>query len=106
MRGTVADYAPLIRPTGLSPKCLPEGVRRVDAEDAQFLGEEVQLLEREGKPAVVGMPIDIGIELGGEETALDHVALELGHVDAVGGEPAERLVERGGHVAHLKQKGG
>src|SRR4029077_14771528 len=52
------------------------------------------------------MAFDVGIELRGEEIALDHVALELGHVDAVGGEAAERLVERGRHVAHPEQERG
>ena len=40
------------------------------------------------------------------ERALELVALELGHVDAVGGEAAHRLVERGRHVAHAEDEGG
>ena len=52
------------------------------------------------------MAIDVGVELGREEIAVDHVAFELGHVDAVGGEAAERLVERGGQVAHPENKSG
>ena len=55
---------------------------------------------------VVGMAIDIGIELRGEEIAVDHVAFELGHVDAVGGKAAHRLVERRRHVAHAEDEGG
>ena len=51
------------------------------------------------------MALDIGIELGRGERALEHVALELGHVDAVGGEAAQRLVERGRDVAHLEHEG-
>src|SRR5712692_3160040 len=81
-----------------------ERMRRIDPEDLQLLGEERQLLERER--AVVRMAFDVGIELRREEIALDHVALELGHVDAVGGEAAERLVERGRHVAHPEQERG
>src|SRR6266705_169163 len=69
-----------------------ERMRRIDPEDLQLLGEERQLLERERERAVVRMAFDVGIELRGEEIALDHVALELGHVDAVGGEAAERVV--------------
>ena len=38
--------------------------------------------------------------------AVDHVAFQLGHVDAVGGKAAERLVERGGQVAHPENKSG
>ena len=37
--------------------------------------------------------------------AADHVALQLGHVDAVGREAAERLVERGGNILHLEHEG-
>ena len=36
--------------------------------------------------------------------AVDHVALQLGHVDAVGGEAAERLVERGRQVADVEDE--
>ena len=54
---------------------------------------------------VLGMAVDVGEELRRGELALDHVALQLGHVDAVGREAAERLVERGGHVAHAEDKG-
>src|SRR6478609_4570490 len=66
----------------------PERVRRIDAQDLHFLGVERKLLEREDQVALFGVALDIGVELGGEEIALDHVALELGHVDAVGGETA------------------
>ena len=50
------------------------------------------------------MAVDIGVELRGGEIAVDHVAFQLGHVDAVGGEAAERLVERGRKVAHPENK--
>ncbi len=45
------------------------------------------------------MAVDFGQELGGGEAAVDHVAFQLGHVDAVGGEAAEGFVEGGGDVA-------
>ena len=45
------------------------------------------------------MALDVGVELGREEGAAQLVALQLGHVDAVGREPAERLVQRGRDVA-------
>src|SRR4051812_940134 len=51
-------------------------MRRIDAEDRQLLGEERKLLQREHEAAVVGVALDIGIELRGEEVALDHVAFE------------------------------
>src|SRR3954447_16989550 len=85
---------------------LAERMRRIDAEDRQFLGKERQLLQREHQPTVVGMAFDVGIELGGEEIALDHVAFELGHVDAVGGKAAHRFVKRGRHVFDAKHEGG
>src|SRR6185312_16315271 len=72
-----------------------EGMAGIDADDAEFAREEFQLFERKGQRLVVGMAVDIRIELCGEEVAVDHVAFELGHVDAVGGKAAERLVERG-----------
>src|SRR6516225_1138456 len=81
-----------------------ERMARIDADDAEFAREEFQLLQREGEPLVVGMAVDIGVKLRGEEIAVDHVALELGHVDAVGGKAAERLVERGRQIAHPKNK--
>ena len=80
----------------------------IDAEDLQRirLREECQLFERELEAGVVGMALDIGIELGGRERAFQHVAFELGHVHAVGGEAAQRLVERRRNVAHLEHEGG
>src|SRR3970040_263070 len=85
----------------------PVGMRRVDAENLQRIrpGNEFQLVERELEAALRRMPLDIGIELRGREAAADHIALKLGHVDAVGGETAERLVKRGGNVAHLEHEG-
>src|SRR5262245_60981036 len=82
-----------------------ELVRRIDAENAHFLRIEREFLESEDKFALIGMTLDVGIELSREEIAFDHVAFELGHVDAVGGKAAERLVESGGYVAHPEQEG-
>src|SRR5499426_4188192 len=81
-----------------------ERVRRVDAEDLEVAGKEGELLERQLEAGVLRVALDVGVELRGEEIALDHVALELRHVDAVGGEAAERLVERGRDVAHLEHE--
>src|ERR1700674_5982725 len=75
-RDTRQEFSHLLGETGA------KRMRRIDPEDLELLGEERQLLERERKRAVVGMALDVGIELRGEEIALDHVALELGHVDA------------------------
>src|SRR3954464_11071768 len=83
----------------------PERVRRIDAQDLHFLGVERKLLEREDQVALFGVALDIRVELGGEESAINHVALELGHVDAVGGETAKRLVNRRLYVTHPKQEG-
>src|SRR3984885_2083368 len=78
----------------------------IDPDDPEFAREELQFLQREGEILVVGMAVDIGIELRGKEIAVDHVAFQLGHVDAVGGKTAHRLVERGGQVAHPEYKSG
>ena len=51
------------------------------------------------------MAVDLGIELRRGELAFEHVALELGHVDAVGGEAAQRLVERRRQVADAEHEG-
>src|SRR5262245_60323245 len=77
-----------------------EWMRRIHAEDLHFFGVERELLECEHQAAILGMTFDIGIKLGGEEIAFEHVAFELGHVDAVSSKAAERLVERRRHVAH------
>src|SRR6516164_3641782 len=71
----------------------------VDAEDLDLAREELELLERQGQRAVFGVRLDICIKLSRRKGTADHVALELGHVDAIGGEPAQGLVERGRHVA-------
>src|SRR5690349_18040115 len=67
---------------------LPEWMRRIHAENPQLFGEKRKLLQRKHQPAVVRVALDVGIKLRGEEIALDHVAFELGHIDAVGGEAA------------------
>src|SRR5207237_10746838 len=78
---------------------------RVDAEDLELARKESELLKRQCQWAVLWMRFDVGVELRRGERAADHVAFELGHVDAVGGEPAHRLVERRRHVADSEQKG-
>src|SRR5690242_16330813 len=95
-----------LRSIQLLGKCRAEGMGGIDADDAEFAREEFQFFQRERKSLVVGMAVDIGIELCGKEIAVDHVALELRHVDAVGGKAAERLVEGCRQVAHPKNKSG
>jgi len=46
----------------------------IDAEDAHFLAEEAQLVERKRQTALVGMGLDIGVELRRGEAAADKVA--------------------------------
>src|SRR5438270_11509387 len=70
-----------------------ERMNGIDADDPEFTGEEFELLQRKRQVAVLRMAVDIGVKLGGEEIAVHHVALQLGHVDAVGGEPAHGLIE-------------
>src|SRR3974377_833392 len=77
----------------------------INPEDLGLVREERSLLERQRQGPIFGMGFDIGVELGRREGTADHVAFELGHVDAVGGEPAQRLVECGRYVADAKQKG-
>src|SRR5581483_11061568 len=82
------------------------GMRGVDAEDLHLAGEEAKLVERELHGPVLRMALDVGVELRGGEAAAQHVALELRHVDAVGGEAAHGLVERRRHVPHAENEGG
>src|SRR6516165_2232335 len=77
----------------------------VDPENLDFAREERELLERQRQRAIFGMRLDIGVELGCGKGAADHVAFELGYVDAVGSKPAQGLVERRRHVADAEQKG-
>ena len=84
------------------------------AERARPVGAEHPHLAREESSSSMasltsrssGMALDIGIEHGGVERAFELIGLELGHVDAVGGEAAERLVERGRNVAHAEHEAG
>src|ERR1700732_1900536 len=82
----------------------PERMCRIDPKDFQFLAKERQLLQRARQPRLLRMGLDIGQKLGGGELPVDHVAFELGHIDAIGGETAERLVERRRHVADPENK--
>src|SRR5689334_24315183 len=67
-RSTLFPYTTLFR----------SRMRRIDAENPQLLREKRQFLKREHQSAVVGMALDVGIELRGEEVSFDHVAFELG----------------------------
>src|SRR2546421_10682578 len=85
---------------------LPERMPGIDADDTKLAREELQFLQRKSEALVLGMAVDVGIELRGGEFAVDHVAFQFRHVDAVGGETAERLVERGRQVAYPENKSG
>src|SRR3546814_20140226 len=54
---------------------------------------------------LLGMALDIDVELRRHEVAPHHVGFQLGHVDAVRRESPERLVERRRHVAHVEDEG-
>jgi hypothetical protein len=77
---------------------------RIDAENFQLLAKESELLERADKRGLFGMGLDVGQKLRGGELAFDHIAFELGHINAIGGEAAERLIERRRHIAHPENK--
>src|SRR5450631_1722148 len=82
----------------------PERMRRIDAEDFQFLAKEGEFLQGTGKRRLFWVRLDIGQELGRGEFPFDHIAFELGHIDAIGGETAERLVKRRWHIADPENK--
>src|SRR5262249_41994595 len=76
--------------------------RRIDPEDAALPGEETELLQSETHAALVGMAVDVSIELRDGEGSVDDVALELGDVDPISSEAAQRLVESRRHASHAK----
>src|SRR5262245_59398170 len=80
-------------------------MRGIDPEYRQFLGKKGELFQRENECPVVRVALDVRIKLRRKEIAANHVALELGHIHAVGGESAECLVKRGRNVSHPKYKG-
>src|SRR6202034_2679187 len=82
----------------------PKAMGGIDAENAHLAGEELQFLRCALERRIVGMAVDVRQKLRRREFALDHVAFELRHVDAVGREAAERLVECGGYVADAKHE--
>ena len=68
----------------------------INADDAEFPREELQLLQREGQGLVFRMSFDIGVELRGEEIAVDHAADVAGSRNVIGiKNPAiDKLIER------------
>src|SRR5580693_1157163 len=99
----ITGRAPCLTRPGL--RLAPVKMRGVDAQNTHLAGEELEFLQRPCERQLLWVPVDIGEELGRGELPAFHVALELGHVDAVGGEAAKRLVECGGNVAHAKDEG-
>src|ERR1700722_7404462 len=99
----ITGRAPCLTRPGL--RLAPVRMRGVDAQNTHLAGEELEFLQRPCERQVLWVPVDIGEELGGGELAALHVALKLGHIDAIGGEAPERFVERGGHVADAKDEG-
>src|SRR4030088_2354202 len=83
-----------------------ERMAGIDPDNPEFAREEFQFLQCKGEIPILGMAVDVGVELRGEEIAVDHVAFQLRHVDAVGRKSAHRLVERGGQVAYPENKSG
>src|SRR6478736_2193133 len=81
------------------------GARRIGAEHLLLAGEERKLLQRELHRPVGRMAFDVGVEHGRVEGTLELIALELRHVDAVGRETAQRLVEGGRNVEHAEDEG-
>ena len=68
---------------------LPEWIRRVDAEDAQRTGEELQFFQRHLHPLIVQVAFGFGVEHGRRKAAAFEIALKLCEVNAVGGEAAQ-----------------
>src|SRR5258708_15213905 len=92
------------RPRRRVPAFAPEGIGRKGAERLELLGEKGEFLERELEAALLGMALDLGIELRLLEMRAGEIAFQLDDIDAGGGEPAQRLVERGRHARHPRQE--
>src|SRR5262245_12884618 len=100
-----SDHCPLSTVSA----CLQLGAERarlVGAENAYLAREEVKLLHGKLDRPLVRMALDVSIEHGRVERALELIGFKLRHVDAVGGEAAERLEERGRNVAHAEHESG
>src|SRR5262245_24669217 len=74
--------------------------RGIGTQDLELGGEERQLLQGTRHGRIVRMPLALRVEHGGEEAAIELIALELRHIHAIGGKAAHGLVERGRHVPH------
>src|SRR5215469_17022697 len=97
-----------VRALGCLLERLAEPVSGVNAKYLQRfrLRHEFELLQRQFERALFRMALDIDIKLRGGEAAIDHIAFQLGHIDTVSGESAERLVKRCGNIAYLKDESG
>ena len=67
---------------------------------------EGQFGHRPRHALVIGTALNVGVEFGCGKAAVAQVAFELGHVDAIGGEAAERLEQSSGHIAHGESEAG
>ena len=79
-------------------------MRGIHAQNFQHVGEITQLFQSAFDRRIIGVAFDVCIELGGGEGTADHIAFQLGHVDAVGREAAHRLVQRCGNVADFEDE--
>src|SRR5579883_3450208 len=86
------------------PALAAERVGGEGAEHLQLFREETQLLQGKLQAALIGMALDLGVELRLLEMRAAQVALELHDIDAVGRKAAQRLVERGRHALHPEQE--
>jgi hypothetical protein len=69
------------------------------AKMTDLAGKEPELFKRSLNRRLIGMTLNLSVELGGVEGAADLVALKLCHIDAICGKTAHRLVQRSRYVA-------
>src|ERR1700745_1716445 len=75
-------------------RCLVERVAEpmpgIDSKYLQRfrLRHKFELFQRQFERALFRMALDIDVKSRRGETAIDHIAFQLGHVNAVGGKPA------------------
>jgi hypothetical protein len=84
---------------------VPERAGPVNAEILSSAQKKASSSRASATAGSSGWPFDVGVEHGGEELALELVGFQFRHIDIVGGKTAERLVQRGRHVAHPEDEG-
>ncbi len=97
----MTEHGPTIQIRSVSAR-----IGGIGAKHLKPRGEIRQFIQRALHRRILWVALDIRVELRRGERPADHIAFQLGHVDAIRGKTAHRLVQGGGDVAHLKDERG